>query len=200
MPAIAACRPWRRSTVTSSPAVSSSRSSATSGSRRRTSSSGCRIRGLGLSPTSGMSWRLPRLVGEAWARHLLLTGEQIDVETAERIGLVTRVVAADDARAGSPGARIDDRRAAADRPAPDPRGTRRVPRQHPRRSARARARTPNSSASDSPRTSSRPYAHSLIAGRAADGRRVTPGAGPSSERPMGSPYDAEACRRSSPRH
>jgi enoyl-CoA hydratase len=42
-----------------------------------------------------MSWRLPRLVGEAWARHLLMTGEQIDVETAERIGLVTRVVAAD---------------------------------------------------------------------------------------------------------
>jgi enoyl-CoA hydratase len=50
---------------------------------------------LGLSPTSGMSWRLPRLIGEAWARHLLMTGEQIDVETAERIGLVTRVVAAD---------------------------------------------------------------------------------------------------------
>ena len=39
-----------------------------------------------------MSWRLPRLVGEGWARHLLLTGETIDVATAERIGLVTRVV------------------------------------------------------------------------------------------------------------
>jgi enoyl-CoA hydratase/carnithine racemase len=50
---------------------------------------------IGLSPTSGMSWRLPRLVGEAWARHLLLTGETIDVATAERIGLVTRVVSAD---------------------------------------------------------------------------------------------------------
>jgi enoyl-CoA hydratase/carnithine racemase len=47
---------------------------------------------LGLSPTSGMSWRLPRLVGEAWARHLLLTGESIDIVTAEHIGLVTRVV------------------------------------------------------------------------------------------------------------
>ena len=47
---------------------------------------------LGLSPTSGMSWLLPRIVGEAWARHLLLTGETIDVGVAERIGLVTRVV------------------------------------------------------------------------------------------------------------
>jgi enoyl-CoA hydratase/carnithine racemase len=51
--------------------------------------------GLGVSPTSGMSWLLPRLVGESWARHLLLTGETIDVETAERIGLVTRVVELD---------------------------------------------------------------------------------------------------------
>jgi 2-(1,2-epoxy-1,2-dihydrophenyl)acetyl-CoA isomerase len=50
---------------------------------------------LGLSPTSGMSWMLPRIVGEGWARHLLLTSETIDVRTAERIGLVTRVVAAD---------------------------------------------------------------------------------------------------------
>ncbi len=46
---------------------------------------------IGLSPTSGMSWLLPRIVGEGWARHLLLTGETIDVATAERIGLVTRV-------------------------------------------------------------------------------------------------------------
>lgn len=49
---------------------------------------------IGLSPTSGMSRLLPRLVGEAWARHLLLTGETISVATAERIGLVTRVVEA----------------------------------------------------------------------------------------------------------
>jgi enoyl-CoA hydratase/carnithine racemase len=51
---------------------------------------------LGLSPTSGMSWLLPRIVGEGWARDLLLTGRTIDVATAERIGLVTRVVAAAD--------------------------------------------------------------------------------------------------------
>lgn len=47
---------------------------------------------IGLSPTSGMSWLLPRIVGEGWARHLLLTGESIDVRTAERIGLVSLVV------------------------------------------------------------------------------------------------------------
>jgi enoyl-CoA hydratase/carnithine racemase len=47
---------------------------------------------LGLSPTSGMSWLLPRIVGEAWARHLLLTGDTIDASTAARIGLVTKVV------------------------------------------------------------------------------------------------------------
>ena len=45
---------------------------------------------IGFSPTSGMSWLLPRLVGESWARHLLLTSETIDIAMAERIGLVTR--------------------------------------------------------------------------------------------------------------
>ncbi len=52
--------------------------------------------GIGLSPTSGMSYLLPRVVGEGWARHLLLTGEWIDAAVAERIGLVTRVVAPED--------------------------------------------------------------------------------------------------------
>jgi enoyl-CoA hydratase/carnithine racemase len=47
---------------------------------------------LGLSPTSGMTWILPRLVGEGWARHLLFTGETLDAAAAFRIGLVTRVV------------------------------------------------------------------------------------------------------------
>ena len=48
---------------------------------------------LGLSPTSGMTYLLPRVVGLGWAKHLTLTAEQIDAATAERIGLVTRVVA-----------------------------------------------------------------------------------------------------------
>jgi enoyl-CoA hydratase/carnithine racemase len=47
---------------------------------------------LGGPPTSGLTWILPRLVGDSWARHLLLTSEFIDATTAERIGLVTRVV------------------------------------------------------------------------------------------------------------
>lgn len=50
---------------------------------------------IGLSPTSGMSWLLPRVVGEGRARDLLLTGRWIDAAEAERIGLVTQVVAED---------------------------------------------------------------------------------------------------------
>lgn len=51
---------------------------------------------LGLSPTSGMTFLLPRIVGMGWAKHLTFTGETIDAATAERIGLVTRVVPATD--------------------------------------------------------------------------------------------------------
>jgi enoyl-CoA hydratase/carnithine racemase len=47
---------------------------------------------IGLSPTSGMTWLLPRIVGYGRALHLTLTGEQIDAAEAERIGLVTAVV------------------------------------------------------------------------------------------------------------
>ena len=47
---------------------------------------------IGLSTDFGLSWQLPRLVGEPRARDLLLTGDSIDAATAERIGLATRVV------------------------------------------------------------------------------------------------------------
>jgi enoyl-CoA hydratase/carnithine racemase len=53
---------------------------------------------LGLPATKeaflpGMStWRLPRLVGMGWARHLILSGENVGAEEAARIGLVNRVV------------------------------------------------------------------------------------------------------------
>lgn len=50
---------------------------------------------IGLSPDVGVSWWLPRLVGLRQAQRLLLLGERVDAVEAERIGLVTRVVADD---------------------------------------------------------------------------------------------------------
>ncbi len=47
---------------------------------------------LGLIPGAGGTQRLPRLVGEGWAMRLILSGELIDGETAERIGLVEAAV------------------------------------------------------------------------------------------------------------
>jgi enoyl-CoA hydratase len=47
---------------------------------------------IGLSPTSGLSYLLPRIVGMGWAMHLTLTGERFDARHAREIGLVTRVV------------------------------------------------------------------------------------------------------------
>jgi len=51
---------------------------------------------LGLIPGYGGTQRLPRLVGKGRALQLLLTGEMIDAQEALRIGLVNRVVAADE--------------------------------------------------------------------------------------------------------
>jgi len=47
---------------------------------------------LGISPTSGMTYLLPRIVGLGWAKHLTYTGDTFDVRQAERIGFVTLVV------------------------------------------------------------------------------------------------------------
>ncbi len=41
------------------------------------------------------AYRLPRLIGVARAKHMLLTGSPHDAETAERFGLVTAVHAPD---------------------------------------------------------------------------------------------------------
>ncbi len=50
---------------------------------------------LGLSPTSGMTWLLPRVIGLGRAMYLTLWGYDIDAAEAERIGLVSRVVEPD---------------------------------------------------------------------------------------------------------
>lgn len=47
---------------------------------------------IGLTPDCGSSYFLPRLVGEAKARALALTGDQIDAETAERWGMIWQCV------------------------------------------------------------------------------------------------------------
>ncbi|MGZ6312940.1 MAG: enoyl-CoA hydratase-related protein [Candidatus Limnocylindrales bacterium] len=55
----------------------------------------CAFGRVGLVPDSGLSWFLPRLVGPGRAAEMVLTTEPVDAATAERIGLVNRVVAAD---------------------------------------------------------------------------------------------------------
>ena len=47
--------------------------------------------GLGLIPGFGGTSRLLRRVGVAWAKELILGGENIDAETAQRIGLANRL-------------------------------------------------------------------------------------------------------------
>ena len=50
---------------------------------------------LAVIPGFGGTQRLPRLVGYAKAKELILTGEQIRAAEAHRLGLVNRVVTAD---------------------------------------------------------------------------------------------------------
>jgi enoyl-CoA hydratase/carnithine racemase len=50
---------------------------------------------LGLSPTSGMTYLMPRVLGLGRALELALLAENIDAAEAHRIGLVSRVTAPD---------------------------------------------------------------------------------------------------------
>jgi len=47
---------------------------------------------VGLLPCAGGTQRLAWLVGEGWAKKVILCGERLDAATAERIGLVEEVV------------------------------------------------------------------------------------------------------------
>ncbi|MCX6468640.1 enoyl-CoA hydratase/isomerase family protein [Williamsia herbipolensis] len=52
--------------------------------------------GIGLSPDGGMTWALPRIVGAARARHLILTDAVITAPDALEMGLLSQVVGSDD--------------------------------------------------------------------------------------------------------
>lgn len=51
--------------------------------------------GVGLAADTGVSWSLPRLVGQARATELLLLSEPVGAAEALRLGLLTRLVDAD---------------------------------------------------------------------------------------------------------
>lgn len=53
---------------------------------------------VGLLPCAGGTQNLPWLVGEGWAKRMILLGERVDAPTAHRIGLVEEVVATGTAR------------------------------------------------------------------------------------------------------
>jgi 2-(1,2-epoxy-1,2-dihydrophenyl)acetyl-CoA isomerase len=50
---------------------------------------------IGITPDCGLSWHLPRIVGHARARDILLTNRVIDAAEALAIGIAARVVADD---------------------------------------------------------------------------------------------------------
>ena len=55
---------------------------------------------LGLIPGYGGTQRLPRIIGEARALEMIMTGRTVSAEEAERVGLVHRLVDGDPVEAG----------------------------------------------------------------------------------------------------
>jgi len=55
--------------------------------------------GVGLLPCAGGTQNLPCLVGEGWAKRMILLGERVDAATALRIGLVEDVAPKGEAKA-----------------------------------------------------------------------------------------------------
>ncbi len=53
---------------------------------------------IGTIPGAGGTQRLPRFIGKAKAMDMCLTGRMMDVEEAERVGLVSRIVPDDELR------------------------------------------------------------------------------------------------------
>lgn len=47
---------------------------------------------VGLSTDFGVSWQLPHLIGESRARELMLSGDVFDAQSAQTLGLATRLV------------------------------------------------------------------------------------------------------------
>lgn len=54
---------------------------------------------VGLLPCAGGTQNLPRLVGEGWAKRMILLGERIDADTAVRIGLAEEKAGRGEAKA-----------------------------------------------------------------------------------------------------
>ena len=73
---------------------------------------------VGLVPDTGSTWFLPRLVGAAKAAEMFMTADPVDAATAERIGLINRVVPADKLDGRSLGPRVAAREVRADRARP----------------------------------------------------------------------------------
>ena len=57
---------------------------------------------VGLLPCAGGTQKLPWMVGEGWAKRMILCGERIDARTAERIGLWKEVVGKGEALRAQP--------------------------------------------------------------------------------------------------